>query len=64
MAIEKEQRRAERFVESKYGGHSSVSEMHDELGWPPLSNETGGQMNYFLQHYQQFGRSALRRRPY
>ena len=30
------QRRDARFVKSRYGRHSRVSEMLNELGWPPL----------------------------
>ena len=30
-------RGAARFVKSKYGRYTSVCEMIDELGWPPLS---------------------------
>ena len=37
VKIEKVQRRTARLVRSRYGRHSSVSEMLDELGWPPLS---------------------------
>ena len=35
--IERVQRRAARFVKSRYSRYSSVSDMHDELGWTPLS---------------------------
>ena len=31
------QRRAAMFVKSRYTRYSSVSDMLDELGWPPLS---------------------------
>ena len=31
------QRRAARFVKSRYTRYSSVSDMLDELGWPPFS---------------------------
>ena len=32
------QHRATRFVKSRYAIYSSVSDMLDELGWPPLSH--------------------------
>ena len=35
--IERVQRRAARFVKSRYSRYSSVSDMLDVLGWPPLS---------------------------
>ena len=35
--IEMMQRRAARFVKSRYTRYSSVSDMLDVLGWPPLS---------------------------
>ena len=35
--IERVQRRAARFVKSRYTRHSSVSDMLDVLGWTPLS---------------------------
>ncbi len=35
--IERVQRRAARFVKSRYGRFSSVTEMIDDLGWPPLA---------------------------
>ena len=35
--IESVQRRAARFVKSRYSRYSSVSDMLDELGWTPLS---------------------------
>ena len=35
--IERVQRRAARFVKSGYSRYSSVSDMLDVLGWPPLS---------------------------
>ena len=38
--IDRVQRRAARFVKSRYSRYSSVSDMLDVLGWTPLS--TGG----------------------
>ena len=35
--IERVQRRAASFVKSRYSRYSSVSDMLDVLGWPPLS---------------------------
>ena len=35
--VERVQCRAARFVKSRYTRYSSVSDMLDELGWPPLS---------------------------
>ena len=35
--VDRVQRQAARFVKSKYTRYSSVSDMLDELGWPPLS---------------------------
>ena len=35
--IDTVQHRAARFIKSRYGRYSSVSDMLDELGWPPLS---------------------------
>ena len=35
--VERVQRRASRFVESKYTKYYSASDMLDELGWPPLT---------------------------
>ena len=35
--VERVQRRAGRFVKSRYSRYSSVSDMHDVLGWTPLS---------------------------
>ena len=35
--IERVQRQAARFVKSRYTRYSSVSDMLDEVGWPPLS---------------------------
>ena len=35
--VERVQRRAERFVKSRYSRYSSVSDMLDVLGWTPLS---------------------------
>ena len=35
--VERVQRRAARFVKSRYTRYSSVSDMLDELEWPPLS---------------------------
>ena len=35
--VERVQRRATRFVKSRYSGYSSVSDMLDVLGWTPLS---------------------------
>ena len=35
--IERVQRRAARFIKSRYSIYSSVSDMLDVLGWPPLS---------------------------
>ena len=35
--VERVQHRAARFVKSRYTIYSSVSDMLDELGWPPLS---------------------------
>ena len=35
--VERGQRRAARFVKSRYSRYSSVSDMLDVLGWPPLS---------------------------
>ena len=35
--FERVQRRAARFVKSRYTNYSSVSDMLEELGWPPLS---------------------------
>ena len=35
--VERVQRRAAWFVKSRYTRYSSVSDMLDELGWPPLS---------------------------
>ena len=37
--IERVQRRAARFVKSRYSIYSSVSDMIDVLGWPPLSQK-------------------------
>ena len=37
--VERVQRRAARFVKSRYRRYSSVSDMLDELGWPPLSQK-------------------------
>ena len=35
--VDRVQRLASRFVKSRYTRYSSVSDMLDELGWPPLS---------------------------
>ena len=35
--VERVQRQAARFVKSRYPRYSNVSDMLDELGWPPLS---------------------------
>ena len=35
--VERVHRRAEWFVKSRYSRYSSVSDMLDELGWPPFS---------------------------
>ena len=35
--VKRVQRRAARFVKCRYTRYSSVSDMLDELGWPPLS---------------------------
>ena len=35
--VERVQSRAARFVKSRYSRYSSVSDMLDVLGWPPLS---------------------------
>ena len=35
--VERVQRRAARFVKSRYSRFSCVSDMLDEVGWPPLS---------------------------
>ena len=35
--VERVQRRAARFVKSRYTRYYSVSDMLDEVGWPPLS---------------------------
>ena len=37
VKVERGQRRAARFVKSMYSRYSSVSDMFDVLGWPPLS---------------------------
>ena len=37
---ERVQRRAARFVKSRYTRYSSFSDILDELGWPPLSQRT------------------------
>ena len=35
--VERVQRRAARLVQSRYSRYSGVSDMHDVLGWTPLS---------------------------
>ena len=37
VKVERVQHRAARFVKSRYSRYSSVSDMLDVLGWPPLS---------------------------
>ena len=44
------QRRAARFVKSRYSRYSSVSDMLDVLGWTPLSQRQEAQF-IVLQNY-------------
>ena len=61
--IEKVQCRAASFLKRRYGRNSSVSEMLDELGLPPLSQKRHDD-SFISTNYQRFDRSVLRRRPY
>ena len=47
--VERVQRRAARFVKSRYSRYSSVSDILNALGWPPLFQETGG-LTYILSY--------------
>ena len=51
--VERVQRLAEKFGKSRYTRYSSVSDMLDELGWPPLSQrrQAGGSTYSVLQNY-------------
>ena len=59
--VERVQRRAARFVKSRYSRYSSVSDAY-VLGWTPSSflKETGGSTYSNLQNYEPFG--TIRRR--
>ena len=46
VKVRRVQRRAARFVKSRYTRYSSVSDMLDELGWPPLSLTYSVLQNY------------------
>ena len=62
--VEVVQRRAARFVKSRYIRYSSVSDMLDVLGWPPLSQRRQeARLIMFFKNYQGFGTRALLMRP-
>ena len=53
------QRRAARFVKDRYGMYESVTQMHEELTWVPLTKKREKRSSHsFIQNYQQFGHSV------
>ena len=58
------QRRAARFIRSRYTRYSSVSDMVDELEWPPLfQRRYEARLIIFYKIINGFGRSAFRQGP-